>query len=94
MEKIRAEIKVISSGFDSVDTITDFLVETSGLPREKILEIQAENDAEWKERYGMTAREMLEAKRNEKKDGKRIFFADGIHNGHGNAVHGRRRIQN
>ncbi len=69
MEKIRAEIKVISSGFDSVDEITDFLVETSGLPREKILEIQAENDAEWKERYGMTAREMLEAKRNEKGTG-------------------------
>lgn len=69
MEKLRAEIKVISSGFDSVDEITDFLVETSGLPREKILEIQAENDAEWKERYGMTAREMLEAKRNEKGTG-------------------------
>ena len=69
MEKLRAEIKVISSGFDSVDEITDFLVETSGLPREKILEIQAEKDAEWKERYGMTAREMLEAKRNEKGTG-------------------------
>ena len=69
MEKLRAEIKVISSGFDSVDEITDFLVETSGLPREKILEIQAENDAEWKERYGMTAREMLEVKRNEKGTG-------------------------
>lgn len=66
MEKIRAEIKVISSGFDSVDTITDFLVETSGLPREKILEIQAENDAGWKEKYGMTAKEMEEMKRREK----------------------------
>ncbi len=66
MEKIRAEIQVISSGFDSVDDITNFLVETSGLPREKILEIQAENDCEWKERYGMTAKEMEEAKRNDK----------------------------
>ena len=65
MEKLRAEIKVLSSGFESVDDITDFLVETSGLPRGKILEIQAENDREWKERYGMTAKEMEEAK-NEK----------------------------
>ncbi len=65
MKKIRAEIKVISSGFDSVNDITNFLVETSGLPREKILEIQAENDREWKEKYGMTAKEMVEAK-NEK----------------------------
>lgn len=66
MEKIRAEVKVISSGFDSVDDITDFLVETSGLPREKILEIQAENDAEWKAKYGATAKEMVEAKQREK----------------------------
>lgn len=65
MEKLRAEIQVISSGFDSVDDITNFLVETSGLPREKILEIQAENDAEWRAKYGMTAKEMVEAK-NEK----------------------------
>ena len=66
MEKIKAEIKVISSGFDSIDAITDFLVETSGLPREKILEIQAENDKEWKAKYGATAKEMMEAKRNAK----------------------------
>lgn len=65
MEKLRAEIQIISSGFDSVNAITDFLVETSGLPREKILEIQAENDREWKQKYGMTAKEMAEAK-NEK----------------------------
>lgn len=63
MEKVRAEIKVLSSGFNSIDDITDFLVETSGLPREKILEIQAENDREWKEKYGMTAKEMEEMKR-------------------------------
>lgn len=69
MEKIRAEIKVISSGFDSVNDITNFLVETSGLPREKILEIQAENDREWKEKYGMTAKEMVEARRREKGTG-------------------------
>lgn len=66
MNKIRAEIKVISSGFDSVEDITDFMVETSGLPREKILEIQAETDREWKEKYGMTAKEMVEMKRHEK----------------------------
>ncbi len=66
MNKMRAEIRVLSSGFDSVEDITDFLVETSGLTREKILEIQAENDREWKEKYGMTAKEMEEAKRNEK----------------------------
>lgn len=66
MEKIREEVRVISSGFDSVDDITDFLVETSGLPREKILEIQAENDREWKQKYGMTAKEMEEAKQREK----------------------------
>ena len=65
MEKIRAEIKVLSSGFDSIDAITDFLVETSGLPREKILEIQAENDKEWKTKYGATAKEMEEMKRRE-----------------------------
>ena len=69
MEKIRAEIKVISSGFDSIDAITDFLVETSGLPREKILEIQAENDAEWREKYGATAKEIEEMKRREKGTG-------------------------
>lgn len=63
MEKLRAEVRVISSGFDSVDAITDFLVETSGLPREKILEIQAENDAEWKSKYGATAKEMEEIKK-------------------------------
>lgn len=66
MEKVRAEIQVVSSGFDSVDAITDFLVETSGLPREKILEIQAENDAEWKAKYGATAKEMEEIKRRER----------------------------
>ena len=66
MEQIRVEIKVISSGFDSVDAITDFLVETSGLPREKILEIQAENDREWKAKYGATAKEMEAMKRREK----------------------------
>lgn len=65
MEKLRAEVRVLSSGFDSIDSITDFLVETSGLPREKILEIQAENDREWKERYGMTAKEMEEARQRE-----------------------------
>lgn len=66
MEKVRAEIQVVSSGFDSVDAITDFLVETSGLPREKILEIQAENDAEWRAKYGMTAKEMEDMKRRER----------------------------
>lgn len=66
MEKIRAEVRVITSGFDSVDAITDFLVETSGLSKEKILKIQAENDREWKERYGMTAKEMEEARQREK----------------------------
>lgn len=66
MEKIRAEIRVLSSGFESIDDITDFLVETSGLPREKVLEIQAENDREWRERYGATAKEMEEMKRNER----------------------------
>lgn len=65
MERIRAEVRVISSGFDSIDSITDFLVETSGLPREKILEIQAENDKEWREKYGMTAKEMEEMKQRE-----------------------------
>ena len=72
MEEIRAEIKVISSGFDSVNDITNFLVETSGLPREKILEIQAENDREWKEKYGMTAKEMVEARRREKGTGQAL----------------------
>jgi hypothetical protein len=66
MEKIRAEIQVVSSGFDSIDDITDFLVESTGWSREKVLEIQAENDREWREKYGMTAKEMLEAKRNAK----------------------------
>lgn len=66
MEKLRAEVRVVSSGFDSVDAITDLLVETSGLPREKILEIQAENDAEWRAKYGMTAKEMEEMKRRER----------------------------
>ena len=66
MEKIKAEIKVISSGFDSVDAITDFLVESTGWSREKVLEIQAENDAEWKAKYGMTAKEMEEMKRRER----------------------------
>ncbi len=66
MERIRAEVRVISSGFDSIDSITDFLVETSGLPREKILEIQAENDKEWREKYGATAKEMEAMKRREK----------------------------
>lgn len=66
MESIRAEIKVISSGFDSVDAITDFLVESTGWSREKVLEIQAQTDKEWRERYGMTAKEMLEAKQREK----------------------------
>lgn len=66
MERIRAEVRVISSGFDSIDSITDFLVETSGLPREKILEIQAENDKEWREKYGATAKEMEEMKRRER----------------------------
>ncbi len=66
MEKIRAEVRVVSSGFDSVDDITDFLVESTGWSREKVLEIQAKNDREWKERYGMTAKEMEEARRREK----------------------------
>lgn len=66
MERIRAEIQVVSSGFNSIDDITDFLVETSGLPREKILEIQAENDKEWKEKYEATAKEMEEIKRRER----------------------------
>lgn len=66
MERIRAEVRVISSGFDSIDDITDFLVESTGWNREKVLEIQAENDREWREKYGMTAKEMLEAKRNAK----------------------------
>ena len=66
MERIRAEVRVISSGFDSIDDITDFLVESTGWNREKVLEIQAENDREWREKYGMTAKEMLEAKSNAK----------------------------
>ncbi len=66
MEKIRAEVKVISSGFKTIDDITDFLVESTGWSREKVLEIQAENDRAWKEKYGMTAKEMMEAKRNAK----------------------------
>lgn len=66
MEKIRAEVRVVSSGFDSVDDITDFLVESTGWSREKVLEIQAKNDREWKERYGMTAKEMEEVRRREK----------------------------
>lgn len=65
MEKIRAEVRVVSSGFDSVDDITDFLVESTGWSREKVLEIQAENDCEWKQKYGMTAKEMEEMKQRE-----------------------------
>ena len=65
MSEIRPKITVEALEPYTVDDITDFLVETSGLPREKILEIQAENDREWKQRYGMTAKEMVEAK-NEK----------------------------
>lgn len=65
MERIRAEIKVLASGFETIDDITDFLVESTGWSREKVLEIQAENDREWKERYGMTAKEMEEMKRRE-----------------------------
>lgn len=65
MSEIRPKITVEALEPHTVDDITDFLVETSGLPREKILEIQAENDKEWRERYGMTAKEMVEAKQHE-----------------------------
>lgn len=63
MEKIRAEIRILSAGIKTIDDITDMLV-ASGLPRDRVIELQAENDQKWQERYGVTAKEMLEAKRN------------------------------
>ena len=54
----------------TIDDVTNLLVKTSGFSREKVLEIQAENDAEWREKYGMTAKEMVEARNTRKDDGK------------------------
>ena len=64
MGEIRPKIIVGTLEPYTIDDITDLLVRTSGFSREKVLEIQAENDAEWREKYGATAAEMLEQKRN------------------------------
>lgn len=62
MGEIRPKITVGTLEPYTIDDITDLLVRTSGFSREKVLAIQAENDREWKKRYGMTADEMMEAK--------------------------------